>query len=169
MVIAMRKIRKDRGFTLLELIMVVALMGIVMAYAIPGMQSLLANQRIKSAAFNLITTTMFARGEAVKRGIPIYIKAPSSNDLTGGWCVMVSSGATCSVTAPGVETMRIQQPLDGVTYTFKTTAGVISFNRSGRLSNNVSVDIVDNTQSALKRCITIDVGGTARSTVGACP
>lgn len=169
MVITMRERPGTAGFSLVELMVVIVIVGIVAATAAPAMRDYLANQRMKTAAFNLIVTTMFARGEAVKRGIPVYIKAPSSNNLSNGWCVLVTAGAACSTSAPGVETMRVQQPLSGVTYTFKTTAGTISFNRAGRLASRVKIDIVDNELPTLTRCITIDIGGTASSESGACP
>lgn len=161
------------GFTLIELLVVMAISGIVMSFAVPAVRDLLANQRMKTASFNLVTSTMFARGEAVKRGISVYIKAPSSNDLNGGWCVLAGDTA-CSLTAPGVATMKIQEPLSGVTYCFISTAGSITFNRNGRLANAVRIRIEDNEQFAAPRCVRIDVGGNAVSlpladVAAACP
>lgn len=156
------------GFTLIEVMVVLAIMGIVMSYGIPGMQSLMANQRMKSASFELVTTAMFARSEAVKRGIPVYVAAPSAN-LTNGWCVQVVSSTVCNPASPDANaTMRVQKPAAGVTYSFITGGAPITFNRAGRLATQVRVQIVDNDLSALLRCVTIDVGGNARSTVGAC-
>lgn len=146
-----------------------AIMAIAMTIAVPGMRDFLSNQRMRTASFNLVSSAMFARSEAVKRGIPVFIKAPASDDLNGGWCVMVSSTAACSMTAPGNETMRIQQPLNGVDYAFDTTPGVIGFNRSGRLTSVVRVEIVDAETGGMARCVTIDVGGSARSEMGNCP
>jgi type IV fimbrial biogenesis protein FimT len=165
----MRRLHRSSGFTLVELVVVMAIMGVVMLMAMPAMRDFLANQRIKTASFNLITSTMFARSEAVKRAAPISIKAPSSNNLTNGWCVLILATADCSLTAPDTaNTMRLEQPVGGVTYTFSTTAGVITFNRSGRLTSMVRIEVSDDELASLKRCITIDVGGNARSAVGAC-
>lgn len=154
---------------MVELVVVMAIMAIAMSIAVPGMRDFLANQRMRTASFNLVSSAMFARSEAVKRGIPVFIKAPASNDLNGGWCVLVSSAASCSMTAPGNETMRVQQPLNGVDYAFDSTPGVIGFNRAGRLTSVVRVEIVDADTGGMNRCVTIDVGGSARSELGACP
>lgn len=161
--------KSSRGFTLIEMMVAMLIAGIIMSMAVYGIRDLLVNQRMKTAAFNLVISSMFARSEAVNRGASIYIKAPSSNDLTGGWCVLVSSTANCDIVSPDLtNTMRVSQPVDGVTYTFRTTAGPIVFNRAGRLDNRVKVEIVDNQDSNQKRCVVIDVGGNATSAVGAC-
>lgn len=158
----------ERGLSLPELMVVIAILGVVMAFGLPASRDLVAAQRMKTAGFNLVASVMFARGEAIKRGIPVYLAAPSANNLNNGWCVMVSNTAACSVSAPGVETMRIQQPLAGVTYLFKTAPGIIAFSRSGRLSARVNIEIADTNTATLLRCVSIDVAGNARSRKGAC-
>lgn len=166
MVTAVKPAAANRGFSLVEMMVVIAIMGIVMAFAVPAIRDLLANQRMKSASFNLVVTAMYARSEAVKRYLPVNVVAASSNNLTNGWCVTV--GSTCSLTAPDSSTMKLQQPQSGVTYTFFTTAGPIAFNRSGRLGSVVKVQIADAEMPTLQRCVTIDVSGSARAVVGAC-
>lgn len=164
----MTRLRIHAGFTLVEVMIVVAILGTVMAFGVPAMRDLLANQRMKSASFDLVVTAMFARSEAVKRGIPIYVAAPSGS-LTSGWCVQLTSTTACSPSAPDLTvTMRVQKPASGVTYSFISGSAPISFNRAGRLGSQIKIQIVDDELAALKRCVTIDVGGTARSAVGAC-
>jgi prepilin-type N-terminal cleavage/methylation domain-containing protein len=162
--------RASSGFTLIELMVVIAILGIVMSFGVPAMRDLLANQRMKSAGFDMVVAAMFARSEAVTRGIPIYIAAPSGN-LTQGWCVQLvpSSSVACVPLNPNLNvTMRVQKPATGVSYSFVSGAAPVTFNRSGRLASQVRIEIVDTELAALKRCVTIDVGGNARSAVGAC-
>lgn len=160
----------QRGFTLPELMVVVAIMAIIMGFAFPGLRDLLGGQKVKSAAFDFVTSVMYARSEAGKRGAPISLKAASGNDLASGWCVIFGTAANCSVAAPETvpETMRVHQPYPTVSFTWKTTAGPIVFGQTGRISSLVSIEIADLANTAFKRCITVDVTGVPTSRSGAC-
>jgi type II secretion system protein H len=57
--------RALQGFTLIEAMVVVALVAILAALAVPSFNSTIANQRVSSAAQELQTLLLFARAEAV--------------------------------------------------------------------------------------------------------
>lgn len=59
--------KDDNGFTLLELLIVVALLGIVSAIAVPNFLTILPNIRLKSAAQELYANFQKAKLTAVKR------------------------------------------------------------------------------------------------------
>jgi Tfp pilus assembly protein FimT len=139
-----------------------------MGFAVPGLRDLVGGQKVKSASFDLVTSAMYARNEAGKRGAPVSIKATSSNDFATGWCIIYGTAADCSMTAPAAETMRVHQPYPTVSFTWKTSAGPIVFGQTGRISSQVSIEIMDMADSSLKRCITIDVTGVPNSRSGAC-
>lgn len=158
----------QRGFALTELVIVVAIMGILMGFAIPGLRDLMGGEKVKSASFDLITSAMYARSESSKRNAIVSIKAASSNDLSSGWCVIFGAAASCDLASPAAETMRVQQAYSTVSFTWKTTAGPIQFGQTGRLSSLVSVEIADLSNVNFKRCVTIDVTGVPTSRSGAC-
>jgi len=161
--------RTSAGFSLAELVVVIAIIGITLAVAVPGIRDFMAGQRVKSAALDFSSAAMFARSEAMKRGAQIFIKAPSSNDFTGGWCVLFAdSTADCNLTVPEPETMRIQPPLAGVAINWNTTAGPIGFNTSGRLTGAVKLEFSESADGSYLRCLTIDVSGSATSKSGGC-
>jgi len=59
--------RKDKGFTLVEMIVVIAIMGIVSAVAIPNFYSYAAGMRLRSASRDLYSTLQSTRMKAVRQ------------------------------------------------------------------------------------------------------
>ncbi|MDZ4251308.1 MAG: GspH/FimT family pseudopilin [Sulfuritalea sp.] len=159
--------RRASGFTLIELLVVIAIGGILMSIAVPGIKSLLNVQKIKSATFDLVTTAMLARSEAIKwsgaSSSSISIAAPSNN-FSNGWCIVFTSTTTCSTSAPGDGVMQIIKPTSGVTYAYQGTAAPIVFTRTGRLAGGVAVTLLvtDDDNFATPRCVTFDTNGNAR-------
>lgn len=87
------------GFTLLELMVVLAIAGVLFAVAVPAMGNFMRNSRITSAANDVMAGLHMARSEAIKRRQPVTLctsAAPlvadpdcaASADLTG-WVVFV--------------------------------------------------------------------------------
>jgi len=64
---------KQAGFTLLELMLTITLLGVVMGFGLPNMQEFVRNSRMSSSANDIITDFNFARSEAVKRRVPITL------------------------------------------------------------------------------------------------
>lgn len=58
-----------RGFTLVELLIVIAVSAVILVLAAPSMRDLIVMQRLKSTTAELVTDLQFARSEAVARGL----------------------------------------------------------------------------------------------------
>lgn len=173
--------RQSIGFSLVELMIAIAIMGIVLAVAVPSIQSMMANQRMSAVGSELVMSVMHARGEAIKyggfTGVGVTLKAPT-NDFSQGWCVVIAAASSCDPANPGGDVMRISPPPADVSFQWisPTTATALEFNRSGRLqspsvSSSILIQInntVEAANSGLSRCLTIDPGGSARVKRGAC-
>ncbi|PSJ79537.1 GspH/FimT family pseudopilin [Neisseria iguanae] len=64
---------KQKGFTLIELLVVIALIAIMAIIALPNMSQWIASRRVASNAEQIANLLRFARSEAVRLNLPVYV------------------------------------------------------------------------------------------------
>lgn len=88
--------RLVKGFSLVEIMVGVAIIGVVMAVALPSFSEWIRNVRIRSAAEAVLAGVQVARTEAIRRNTPVVFTLLPAADVTLLWrvgCVNVT--ATC--------------------------------------------------------------------------
>jgi len=88
--------RDPAGFTLLELMVVLAIAGLLFAVAIPAMGDFIRNSRITGAANDVMAALHFTRSEAVKRRLPVTL-CTSANAIQAN--NTANPNATCANSA----------------------------------------------------------------------
>lgn len=71
--------KTQTGFTIIELMIVVALAAVLLTIGIPGFQEMVQDNRRASATVEMISAIQVARSEAVKLNAPVTL-CPSSDD-----------------------------------------------------------------------------------------
>lgn len=72
--------RQARGFTIIEIMVVVAILGVLASLAAPSFGPLIERWRVRDAAESLQSTLFYARSEAIKNGGNITILKTASGD-----------------------------------------------------------------------------------------
>ena len=97
------KLHRARGFTLLELVVSIAILAVMVGIAAPSMQTLVSGNRVEAVAQSMYSSLMSARSEAVARNQSVFIckSADGTNCVTSnyweqGWLVFVDENSNGS-------------------------------------------------------------------------
>lgn len=90
---------RARGFTLVELMITIAVLVILVTLAIPAMSNILENRRLVGAGQAIYEQIQFARTEAIKQSRNIFVVVEGGD----GWCVAVSDDGDCNCAIADVE------------------------------------------------------------------
>jgi len=126
---------RSGGFTIIELMIVLAVLAIIALVAVPNFREVIENNRVTTETNRLITAINFARSEAVRIGDDVSLTA-NDGDFAQGWCVHL--GGNCA----GADTLR---QFDGGDVAYDATANQITFNPRGEQDDpNLEIEIEPN-------------------------
>ncbi len=120
---------KKKGFSLVELMVVVAIIGIMGAIATPGILHWLPNYRLKSAARDLYSTIQNARLMAVRENTRLSVVF--NNTVTPGF-YFTDFDASGTINQPGEYRMDLSSYGSGVDFGFP--AGLVNWNGAAVVS-----------------------------------
>lgn len=161
----------DKGFTLVELMVVVAIVAIIAAIAVPSFNDFVAKNRVKGAAEEIYGLILQAKSEAPIRDTNISVNTNTGADP---WCVGFSTTVDCDCTAAdactvpvGADATEVLQVVNGAQYngvtiaeTFANTGTTFRLPRNtasqaGTISvasGNWQLNIIISTQGRIRVC-----------------
>lgn len=176
---------KQRGFTLVELMVVIGIIALLTALAAPSFKNLIQSNAMSSAVNTFMADMRFARSEAMRRGGGVVMcrsdapeaaspscgsgSGPGGNGWVSGWFIFHD------IDADGVRdstdtVLRVQAPLtmlDSIVETGASSSTKFRFTATGRvqnLSSATEIQFGGNTKfsNELQRIVCVSLGGRAR-------
>jgi type IV fimbrial biogenesis protein FimT len=135
------------GFTLLELMAAITLLGILLGVGVPSFNAMIRNNRAAAGANDFLTALSITRSEAMKRGMPVTICAADAagTDCSGedtsewvnGWLVFSDRGGDSGVidTDEGDEVVQRFAALGGGLSLSTAEVGFLTFRADGALAS----------------------------------
>lgn len=170
-----------KGFTLLELMVVVVVIAIIAAIALPGFGNVMRSNRVATTSNEMLASLAYARSEAIRntRGAAVCASADGATcvaggDWSAGWIVWPDLNADGTLDAATETVLRFSHgnPQVGIT----GPAGAIRFDARGRLHENLAapwtLNIFPDTCPSgqqLRRAVVISSTGQTTLNQGACP
>ena len=167
---------RSAGFTLIELMVALALVALLLTVAIPSYQSLRQEQMVKAATMAVYTDMMLLKSEALKRNRNLQlILFNSGND---NWCYRISIDGNCNSCSDACSSIEGRKGVDAgefpgilLTATYSESAAQvrpISFSpRRGTLpsgnitisSSDTSMRVVTNNLGRVRTCAVSNLVG----------
>jgi type IV fimbrial biogenesis protein FimT len=132
----------SKGFTLLELMIIIGILGITLAIAAPGLGTMISNNRISSSASDFAAALQLAKAEAVARINPVIVckkntdsdGCVTTSDWSQGWIVFSDDNGNGGVDAADEAILLIHEALhEDISFGGSTTEvdSSITFRPSG--------------------------------------
>ena len=181
--------RPAEGFTIVELMVVIAIIAVFMVFAIPSYKSVTTQSRMAGEINDLASDIALARSAAVKQGLTVTI-CPSTNpsatpstsapacsgstSWTTGWIVFIDTAGNQTFTTSGDTLLRVHGPFSGsdtlvlsatsatpTSITFNRMGGTNSFGSATDFSSTGTLTLHDSSNNAAwRRCVNLSEAGT---------
>lgn len=177
-----RRPARGRGFTLIELMVTIAVMAVLLGIAVPSFNDALLGNKLSSHANSLVASINMARSEAIKRNRRVTLCASAdgatcatSGGWEQGWVVQYDAdNNSCDAASPNWKGIYRQQALSsGLKISETDSKRTLCFEPTGVGSTSATLTVCRATPSAggQERVVSITATGRAsvkKTTAGAC-
>lgn len=165
--------QKQSGFTLVELMMLLAILGIVTSFAIPSYTGFMTENRLSNQNTSLMLDFIFARGEAATRGnrVTVCQSSDGASCSGAGWgagrIIFVDNGTTGSIDGTD-EILRVSDGISSQDTMAGSTADIyVAYKPSGVPNTNLSITTCKSGYKGAKVTI-YPSGRIVKDRVGSC-
>lgn len=163
---------QNNGFTLIELMITIAIAAILLALAAPGFRDLLLNNRIATQNNDLISDLALARSEAAKRGgrVTICTSSDGATCTNSNWDegrILFVDASPYGAVGTGDTILRVREKLannNTLTSSAFTNTNYIQYFSSGIADSSGSFKLCDSRTGAHGNSISISNTGRASTT-----
>ncbi len=159
------------GFTLLELMVTLAIIAVLLAWGVPALRNYLLDLRLRASVTALHADLRYARAQAVFEGVhviacprsaPNQATCASNGDWHRGWLVFHDSNGD-RTRQPSEPLVRITQPLDSVQARSSTARRRLRFLPTGTApGSNTTIRFCDARGNAAIRGLALSNTGRLR-------
>jgi type IV fimbrial biogenesis protein FimT len=148
----------DQGFTLIELMAVLAVGAILATIAFPMLSDVLTVQRLRASGTDLMSSLLLARSEAIKRNAQVQVAPKAGTDWTSGWLVA----------AVGTGEQFDSKEVLGDRVALTGAPASMTFQGNGRLTvaGVTRITISDTDKRVNARCLVVDPSGLPTLSIG---
>jgi len=162
------KLNANAGVTVVELLVVLAIAGILLSVAVPAYQQVVRRQQLRAAVTDLVAALDLTRSQAIARGRVVML-APlerGGEDWTGGWIVFLDADGNRRPDA-GEAVIFQRGPLPdgvrvGMAFTSTAPPAYVAYNGMGRSCS------ATNSLAARWGTLSLALGGDARNIKSTC-
>lgn len=145
---------RSKGFTLIEMMVVIALLAIMASVAVPAYQNLIQNNRLSSTTNALLTGLQLARSEAVTKRSSITVCGANAAQSD---CADSTDWGNGAMIFQGSDLIRLIPLATGVSAT--SSVKEVIYNGNGTADSAATVTVSDARGSGSARTITVNVIG----------
>jgi type IV fimbrial biogenesis protein FimT len=169
-----------RGFTLLELMVAIAVLGVLLGIGVPAFTEAIRNNRTVAVTNDLVSALNTARNEAIDRGLPISVCAANAartncagvdTDSWGnGWLIFTDRTGTSGTVDGTDQVLLVSDPITPSVRLSSGNRGFVRFLPDGTLAPPAAVFQVTHERCSgiNQRQITIILSGRVNTTREAC-